>query len=156
MKRLQFLAVLAIAFCLSMPIMMAQSSIMGFSDEASKTQLQLETDYDKLLTATNLDEWMKFSRRESVVGVACLCVWYVACGMWSVVCFFGGLCRCFVCFVEVHGGCAPPFTRLRRRTVSHAVWTAPCVRFVRVCFRVDRHGGWETPSPRSPRSLCSP
>jgi len=32
----------------------------GFSDEASKSQLQLEEDYDKLLTATNLDEWMKY------------------------------------------------------------------------------------------------
>ena len=60
MKRLQSLALLAIALCLSMPAMMAQSPIMGFTDEASKSQIQLEEDYDKLLTATNLDEWMKY------------------------------------------------------------------------------------------------
>ena len=39
---------------------MAQSSIMGFSDESSKAQLQLESNYDKLLNANNLDEWMQY------------------------------------------------------------------------------------------------
>ena len=42
---------------------------MGFSDEGSKTQLQLEADYDKLLKSNNLDEWMKYlSARPHHVG----------------------------------------------------------------------------------------
>lgn len=60
MTRKLFFTVLALTFCMSVPTMMAQSSIMGFSDEASKAQLQLETNYDKLLNANNLDEWMKY------------------------------------------------------------------------------------------------
>jgi len=35
-------------------------SVMGFSEDNAKTQLQLEADYDKLLNANNLDEWMKY------------------------------------------------------------------------------------------------
>ena len=35
-------------------------SVMGFSEDNAKTQLQLEADYDQLLNATNLDTWMKY------------------------------------------------------------------------------------------------
>ncbi|MEO6348821.1 MAG: transferrin receptor-like dimerization domain-containing protein [Aquaticitalea sp.] len=39
----------------------AQSApVMGFSDEAAKKQLQLESDFDKIPKTQNLDEWMKF------------------------------------------------------------------------------------------------
>lgn len=58
MKQLLF-TVFAV-FCITLPNAFAQSSIMGFTEEGSKTQLQLETDYDKLLKASNLDEWMKY------------------------------------------------------------------------------------------------
>lgn len=58
MKQLLF-TVLAV-FCITLPNAFAQSSIMGFNEEGSKAQLQLETDYDKLLKASNLDEWMKY------------------------------------------------------------------------------------------------
>ena len=69
MKRLQSLAVLAIALCLSIPTVMAQSPIMGFSKESSNNQLKLEEKYDKLLLANNLDEWMKYlSARPHHVG----------------------------------------------------------------------------------------
>lgn len=67
MKQL-FFTVFAV-FCIAIPNATAQSSIMGFSDEGSKTQLQLEADYDKLLKANNLDEWMKYlSARPHHVG----------------------------------------------------------------------------------------
>ena len=58
MKQLLF-TVFAV-FCITLPNAFAQSSIMGFTEEGSKAQLQLETDYDKLLKASNLDEWMKY------------------------------------------------------------------------------------------------
>jgi len=49
---------------MSVQTLTAQSTIMGFSDEAAKTQLQLEANYDKLLNANNLDEWMKYLSAE--------------------------------------------------------------------------------------------
>lgn len=58
MKQLLF-TVFAV-FCITLPNAFAQSSIMGFTEEGSKAQLKLETDYDKLLKASNLDEWMKY------------------------------------------------------------------------------------------------
>lgn len=58
MKQLLF-TVFAV-FCITLPNAFAQSSIMGFTEEGSKAQLQLETDYDKLLKTSNLDEWMKY------------------------------------------------------------------------------------------------
>lgn len=58
MKQLLF-TVFAV-FCITLPNAFAQSSIMGFTEEGSKAQLQLETDYDKLLKASNLDDWMKY------------------------------------------------------------------------------------------------
>ena len=60
MTRKLFFTVLALTFFMSVPTMVAQSSIMGFSDESSKAQLQLESNYDKLLNANNLDEWMQY------------------------------------------------------------------------------------------------
>ena len=57
-----FLSVLSfIIFSLSN---VAAQSLMGFSDESSQVQLQLEADYDKLLNANNLDEWMKYLSAE--------------------------------------------------------------------------------------------
>lgn len=48
----------------------AQSApVMGFSVEAAKKQLQLESDFDKIPKAQNLDDWMKFmSSRPHHVG----------------------------------------------------------------------------------------
>ena len=67
MKQLLF-TVFAV-FCITLPNASAQSSIMGFTEEGSKAQLQLETDYDKLIKASNLDEWMKYmSARPHHVG----------------------------------------------------------------------------------------
>ncbi|NDV14842.1 M28 family peptidase [Muricauda sp. TY007] len=37
----------------------AQDNIIGFSEKASDEQLQLEADYEKQLSANNLDQWMK-------------------------------------------------------------------------------------------------
>jgi N-acetylated-alpha-linked acidic dipeptidase len=68
MKR-QLFFTLSTLFCFAIPSLTAQSNIMGFSDEGSKTQLQLETEYDKLLKAENLDQWMKYmSARPHHVG----------------------------------------------------------------------------------------
>jgi len=36
------------------------SSVMGFSEAAAKSQLELEANYDKLLKPDNLDDWMKY------------------------------------------------------------------------------------------------
>lgn len=60
MKHKLLFTILKLAICMSVSNMMAQSNIMGFSDEDSKSQLQLESDYDKLLNSNNLDEWMKY------------------------------------------------------------------------------------------------
>ncbi|MCB0463167.1 MAG: transferrin receptor-like dimerization domain-containing protein [Flavobacteriaceae bacterium] len=57
-------SVLALSFIMSLQTLTAQSTIMGFSDETAKTQLQLEANYDKLLNANNLDEWMKYLSAE--------------------------------------------------------------------------------------------
>jgi len=68
MIRKQFLLVVAF-ICFALPNLTAQSSIMGFSEENSKSQLKLEENYDKLLNANNLDEWMKYmSARPHHVG----------------------------------------------------------------------------------------
>lgn len=64
----QFLLVVAFIYFV-LPNLSAQSSIMGFSEENSKSQLKLEENYDKLLNANNLDEWMKYmSARPHHVG----------------------------------------------------------------------------------------
>ncbi len=49
---------------------MAQSSpLMGFSEEGVVNQLSIEADFDQLLNAENLDEWMKYmSARPHHVG----------------------------------------------------------------------------------------
>ncbi len=53
--------ILSISFCFFHINTNAQSSkIMGFSEESAKTQLALEADFDKMLNADNLDEWMKY------------------------------------------------------------------------------------------------
>ena len=45
------------------------STLMGFSDEGSVQQIQLEEEFDGLLNATNLDQWMKYlSARPHHVG----------------------------------------------------------------------------------------
>jgi N-acetylated-alpha-linked acidic dipeptidase len=56
----QFLTTVALIFCMTTETLMAQSSVIGFSDETAKTQLKLEANYDQLLNANNLDEWMKY------------------------------------------------------------------------------------------------
>nr|WKN34959.1 transferrin receptor-like dimerization domain-containing protein [Tunicatimonas sp. TK19036] len=63
--------VLFLAFCgLANLSGMAQSdSIMGFSKESAARQLSLEAEFDELLKADNLDEWMKYmSARPHHVG----------------------------------------------------------------------------------------
>ncbi|MBA4743990.1 MAG: M28 family peptidase [Muricauda sp.] len=42
----------------------AQDKIIGFSEKASDEQLQLEADYEKQLSANNLDQWMKLLAAE--------------------------------------------------------------------------------------------
>ncbi len=42
----------------------AQDKIIGFSEKASDKQLQLEADYEKQLSANNLDQWMKLLAAE--------------------------------------------------------------------------------------------
>src|SRR5690606_2871067 len=37
----------------------AQENIIGFSKTASEKELQLEAEFEKQLSATNLDDWMK-------------------------------------------------------------------------------------------------
>ncbi len=64
MIRKLLFSVLTLSFIMSVQTLTAQSTIMGFSDEAAKTQLQLEANYDKLLNANNLDEWMKYLSAE--------------------------------------------------------------------------------------------
>jgi N-acetylated-alpha-linked acidic dipeptidase len=59
-----FFAVLVLTFCVTSTTLMAQSSVMGFADDTAKAQLKLEADYDKLLNANNLDEWMKYMTAE--------------------------------------------------------------------------------------------
>jgi N-acetylated-alpha-linked acidic dipeptidase len=57
------LSFLLIAFFLlstSVTIYAQTKSVMGYSEEAAKVQLQLEQDFDKLLVSDNLDEWMKY------------------------------------------------------------------------------------------------
>ncbi len=40
---------------------MAQSSpVMGFSEEGAADQLSIEANFDELLNAENLDQWMKY------------------------------------------------------------------------------------------------
>ncbi|PTM09141.1 MAG: folate hydrolase, partial [Bacteroidetes bacterium] len=60
MIRKLLFTVLALSFCAMTTTLSAQSSVMGFSEDNAKKQLQLEADYDKLLNANNLDEWMKY------------------------------------------------------------------------------------------------
>jgi N-acetylated-alpha-linked acidic dipeptidase len=59
-----FFAVLVLTFCVTTTTLMAQSSVMGFADDTAKAQFNLEADYDKLLNANNLDEWMKYMTAE--------------------------------------------------------------------------------------------
>lgn len=54
-----FLTVLALTLGV-MTTSLSGQSVMGFSEDNAKTQLQLEADYDQLLNATNLDTWMKY------------------------------------------------------------------------------------------------
>jgi len=59
--------------CLILPTLLVSQSdaIMGFSHEAAATQLEVEAEFDQLLKAGNLDEWMKFmSARPHHVGSA--------------------------------------------------------------------------------------
>jgi N-acetylated-alpha-linked acidic dipeptidase len=59
-----FFTALVLTFCVTTTTLMAQSSVMGFADDTAKAQLKLESDYDKLLNANNLDEWMKYMTAE--------------------------------------------------------------------------------------------
>lgn len=53
----------------ALPSIAQQSSIMGFSDAEAKRQIDMETQYDALLKADNLDNWMKYmSARPHHVG----------------------------------------------------------------------------------------
>ncbi len=70
MKLLQSTLVLVFTFFLLTTSSLAQSkSVMGFSDDEAKNQLILEANFDRLLDANNLDEWMKYlSARPHHVG----------------------------------------------------------------------------------------
>ncbi|MEZ4796319.1 MAG: transferrin receptor-like dimerization domain-containing protein [Flavobacteriaceae bacterium] len=62
MKRQFLFSVLSIVY-FAIPRLTAQT-IMGFSDNNSLIQKQIEADFDKLLNANNLDEWMKYLSAE--------------------------------------------------------------------------------------------
>ena len=46
----------------------AQDNIIGFSEKASETQTQLEANFEKQLSADNLDQWMKRMAAEVQAG----------------------------------------------------------------------------------------
>ncbi|MEQ9437725.1 MAG: transferrin receptor-like dimerization domain-containing protein [Cyclobacteriaceae bacterium] len=63
--------VLFLAFCglVNLSGMAQSDAIMGFSKESAARQLSMEADFDELLKADNLDEWMKYmSARPHHVG----------------------------------------------------------------------------------------
>ncbi len=61
MKLVQSCLFIVFTLCLLIPSSVAQSTdVMGFSKDAAIKQLQLENDFDKLLNANNLDDWMKY------------------------------------------------------------------------------------------------
>ena len=70
MKLTYSILLLSITFLLLNPPLVAQPSrIMGFSEESSTYQLSVEAEFDQLLNAENLDEWMKYmSARPHHVG----------------------------------------------------------------------------------------
>ncbi|RLD20938.1 MAG: folate hydrolase [Bacteroidetes bacterium] len=71
--KLKRTTILAAITCLFLqPVLVAQSeALMGFSKEAAATQLEVEAEFDQLLNADNLDEWMKYmSARPHHVGSA--------------------------------------------------------------------------------------
>lgn len=61
--KLQHLFSVLFLVCFTIPNLIGQT-IMGFTDESSRAQLQLENEYDKLLKANNLDEWMMYLSAE--------------------------------------------------------------------------------------------
>ena len=68
MKRL-YIALLAVTFIFFSYSSHAQSPVMGFSETATKTQLDLESEFDTQIVKANLDEWMKYmSARPHHVG----------------------------------------------------------------------------------------
>ena len=68
MKRL-YIALLAVTFIFFSYSSHAQSSVMGFSETAAKTQLDLESEFDTQIVKANLDDWMKYmSARPHHVG----------------------------------------------------------------------------------------
>jgi len=70
MKLIRSASFLAFTCFLTNYSVMAQSSpLMGFSEEGAVHQLSIEADFDQLLNAENLDEWMKYmSARPHHVG----------------------------------------------------------------------------------------
>ncbi len=70
MKLIRSASFLAFTCFLTNYSVMAQSSpLMGFSEEGAVHQLSIEADFDQLLNAENLDEWMKLmSARPHHVG----------------------------------------------------------------------------------------
>ena len=60
MRYLSLISTLCLAiFCAKTPLSAQTSTLFGFSDVASNTQIKLEKDFDQLLNASNLDAWMK-------------------------------------------------------------------------------------------------
>ncbi len=70
MKSNSFLALIALVVIFNVASVCAQSTtLMGFSDQASSKQVQLEKAFDAMLEAKNLDQWMKhLSARPHHVG----------------------------------------------------------------------------------------
>ena len=65
-----FFTIVSLLSLLSMLVIKAQNStLMGFTEEGSAEQIQLEKEFDQLLNPNNLDEWMKhLSARPHHVG----------------------------------------------------------------------------------------
>ncbi|MEZ4775209.1 MAG: transferrin receptor-like dimerization domain-containing protein [Bacteroidia bacterium] len=59
MRYLTLTSFFALMLAFDMQLLAQNSFIMGFSPSAAETQIQLETEFDQLLKASNLDQWMK-------------------------------------------------------------------------------------------------
>jgi len=62
MKSSQKLFLGTFIFCFT--LLNAQSTLMGFTEDSSANQLQLEENFDNQINASNLDEWMKYMTAE--------------------------------------------------------------------------------------------
>ena len=56
---MKLISILLLVICLTPGLIRSQSKLMGFESSSAKQQLTLESEFDQLLQAENLDTWMK-------------------------------------------------------------------------------------------------